>query len=89
MNSEINWVLQIDNSIYKFCEKIPRADSRRIFDTIESLSMNPFFGDIQKMKGDKSAWRRRTGNYRIFYEVINDEHAIYVYKVKRRTSNTY
>ena len=89
MNLETNWVLQIDHSVYKFCAKIPSADSRHIFDTIESLAVNPFFGDIQKMKGDKNTWRRRIGSYRIFSEVINEERAVYVYEVKRRTSNTY
>ncbi|MBI2630606.1 type II toxin-antitoxin system RelE/ParE family toxin [Candidatus Nomurabacteria bacterium] len=85
----MNWVLQTDNSIKKFCAKISKSDARRIIETIESLEDNPFFGDIQKMKDEENSWRRRVGNYRIFYEIIPKENLIYVYEVRRRTSNTY
>ncbi|OGI94746.1 hypothetical protein A3A03_03580 [Candidatus Nomurabacteria bacterium RIFCSPLOWO2_01_FULL_40_18] len=89
MNSQTNWVLQIDRSVYKFCGKIPKQDAKNVFEVVNGLSKNPFFGDIQKMKGEENSWRRRVGNYRIFYEIISKENVIYVYEVKRRTSNTY
>ena len=89
MNSKINWVLQIDNSVYKFLAKIPKSDANRILEVVENLPENLFFGDIQKMKAEENSWRRRVGNYRIFYEIITVENLIYVYEVKRRTSNTY
>jgi mRNA-degrading endonuclease RelE of RelBE toxin-antitoxin system len=34
-------------------------------------------------------WRRRTGNYRIFYDLLFDEHMIVLTAIKRRTSTTY
>lgn len=85
----MNWVLQTDNSVNKFCAKIPKSDAVRILKVIDGLEENPFWGDIQKMKGEENSWRRRVGNYRIFYEVIPKENLIYIYEVKRRTSNTY
>ena len=45
--------------------------------------------DIQKIKAEEDSWRRRVGSYRVFYEIISVENLIYVYEVKRRTSNTY
>ena len=89
MSSKTNLVLQVDNSVYKFLEKIPKKDAEVIFDVIENLPENPFLGDIQKIKGEENSWRRRVGNYRIFYEIIPKENLIYVYEAKRRTSNTY
>ena len=89
MNSEKNWVLQVDSSVYKFLKRISRSDTERIFITIESLPDNPFSGDIQKMKGEKDTWRRRVGAFRIFYELIPKEKVINIFKVERRTSKTY
>lgn len=89
MNSEKNWILQVDNSVDKFLAKIPKKDSLVIFEVMESLPENPFFGDIQKIQGEENSWRRRIRNYRIFYEILPKENLIYVYEVKRRTSNTY
>ena len=89
MNSEKNWVLQVDPAVYKFLNKIPRYDAERIFVTIESLPNNPFLGDVQKMKGEKDAWRKRIGAFRIFYELISAEKLIRVFHLERRTSKTY
>jgi mRNA interferase RelE/StbE len=89
MNSEKNWILQVDNFVDKFLAKSPKRDSLVIFEVIENLPENPFLGDIQKIKGEENSWRRRVGNYRIFYEVLPKENLIYIYEVKRRSSNTY
>lgn len=89
MNSDANWVLQIDPTVYKTLEKFPRQDGERVYLTIKNLIFNPFAGDIQKMKGEQNSWRRRVGSYRIFYEVIPSERLIYVFKAERRKSKTY
>jgi len=41
------------------------------------------------MEGRDDVWRRRTGSYRIFYEVDTVRKIIYVFDIKRRTSKTY
>ncbi|MEK7062209.1 MAG: hypothetical protein AAB504_03460 [Patescibacteria group bacterium] len=89
MNLNLNWVLQIDPVIYKFLKKIPRKDAERILIAINVLPNNPFYGDIQKMGGEKDVWRRRLGVYRIRYELIVEEKVIHVFMVERRTSKTY
>lgn len=89
MNSDANWVLQVDPIVYKTLEKFPRQDGERIYLAIRDLVFNPFAGDIQKMKGERNSWRRRVGSYRIFYEIISLERVIYVFKTERRKSNTY
>ena len=89
MNSNKNWVLQIDPEVLKTLKKFPQKDSKRIVVAIESLSSNPYGGDIQKMKGEKDVWRRRIGSYRIFYEILTEESIIHIYHVERRTTQTY
>ena len=89
MDSKINWVLQIDPAVSKTLEKMPRTDAGRVFFAIQSLSSNPFYGDIQKMKGEKNVWRKRVGSYRIFYEIVFNSKIVYVFHAERRTSKTY
>ena len=89
MNSNKNWVLQIDPEVLKALKKFPQKDSKRIVAVIESLSENPYGGDIQKMKGEDNVWRRRISSYRIFYEILSEEAVIHVYHVERRTTQTY
>lgn len=89
MNSNKNWVLQIDPEVLKSLKKFPQKDCKRITVVIESLSTNLFGGDIQKMKGEINVWRRRIGSYRVFYEILPEENIIHVYHVERRTTQTY
>jgi mRNA interferase RelE/StbE len=89
MISNKNWVLQIDSAVFKVLQKMPRKEVKRLLAVIERLPLNPFSGDIQKMKGEENVWRRRVGSYRIFYELILKERIIYVYQIERRTSTTY
>lgn len=89
MNSKRNWALKVDPKVYKILSKIPKEYSRKIFNTIKSLPFDPFAGDIQKIKDQDNSWRRRVGNYRIFYDIKMEEKVIEVTWVERRTSKTY
>ena len=84
-----NWDLQIDPSVFKALKKLPRHNAEVILEVIRLLPADPYFGDIQKMKGETNTWRRRIGAYRIFYKVKITERVILVFSLERRTSKTY
>jgi len=51
---------------------------------------NPFSGDIVRLHApERSAWRRRVGSYRIFFDVYPDRQVVDVVDIDRRTSSTY
>lgn len=85
----MSWHLVIDHSVSKDLKRVPRNIASRVFSVIEELQYDPYVGDIEKMSGEKNLWRRRTGDYRIFYEVLVREKTLRVMHVARRTSKTY
>lgn len=89
MSSLKNWDLHIDSSVFKVLQKIPHNNAKNILETIRLLPINPYFGDIQKMKGEDNAWRRRIGSYRIFYRIQTIKKIILVFRLERRSSKTY
>jgi mRNA-degrading endonuclease RelE of RelBE toxin-antitoxin system len=89
MNSKINWTLKVDKNIYKEILKFPKKDTERIIEAIEFLANDPYFGDIEKIKGEINSWRRRVGSYRIFYDIYKEINVIEVTNIERRTSSTY
>ena len=89
MSLSTNWDLQIDSSVFKALKRMPRRDTEAISGVIRLLPFGPYYGDIQKMKGEENAWRRRVGVYRIFYKIKVSEKIILVFKLERRTSKTY
>ena len=89
MNSNENWDLFVRKDVYHKLDKFPIFDRARLIQVIESLPIDPFAGDIEKMEGEENTWRRRVGSYRIFFELIKTDRVIYVFDTKRRTSSTY
>ncbi len=89
MNSSKNWELQVDGSVEKILKRFPKQDQIRISLVIGLLPSNLFFGDIQKMRERDDVWRRRIGNYRLFYKIDLANRIIVVFDLERRTSSTY
>jgi len=88
MNLNESWVLAIRSKVRRVLAKFPASDQARLVQVIHDLPKDLFVGDIEKMT-DRETWRRRIGNYRIFYEIIPLQRVIYVFEIKRRTSSTY
>lgn len=57
-----------ENYLYGRSEK----DSRLIIKALEEMAIDPFSGDVKKMKGSDDEYRRRAGEYRIIFTVEND-----------------
>lgn len=89
MTSQGDWDLQVDTAVLKALKKLPRQDAERVLGVVRLLPVNPYFGDIQKMKGEENTWRRRVGSYRIFYTIKVSERVLLVFRLERRTSATY
>jgi len=89
MNSNKNWDLHIDPSVFKILKKLPHYDTQNILDIICVLPLDPYFGDIQKLKGEENSWRRRAGNFRIFYKIKQAQNIILIFRIERRTTTTY
>ncbi|MBI1955791.1 MAG: type II toxin-antitoxin system RelE/ParE family toxin [Acidobacteria bacterium] len=89
MPSPEPWVLRIDPGVLRKLKKIPKGGAKRILRAIKELPLNPYYGDIQKMKGQENVWRRRIGSYRFFYKLFASERVILVFHLERRTSTTY
>jgi len=53
------------------------------------MQQDPFQGDVKRLQGQSTAWRRRVGNYRIIYDLYFDQRLIVVHGVVRRSSTTY
>jgi mRNA interferase RelE/StbE len=82
------WSLQLAGPAQKDFKKLPAKDQERVRQTLLAMQQDPFQGDIQRLKGQLTAWRRRMGNYRIIYDLYLDTHRI-VARILRRSSTTY
>lgn len=85
----MNWQIIVVPKAQKEIAKLSDKDLEKVRGAIDTMSSDPFFGDIVKLGGDGKLWRKRVGNYRIFYELIFEKRIVIIHQVERRTSKTY
>lgn len=69
--------------------RIQRRDFERLRAAIRSLADNPRPPGVRKIEGAERAYRIRVGDYRIIYEIYDEENLVAVLRVARRTEATY
>ena len=75
--------IRIKKSAYKELQKVPKSLQPRIAAAIDGLAVQPYTGKV--LKGDLSGLRRlRVGDYRIIYEINNEEILILILRIAHR-----
>ncbi len=85
----MNWTVVVAKAAQKELERLPAKDRDKIAAALRSMSDDPFSGDIMKLEGEGSRWRRRVGSYRIFLSIDRVARIVSVSAILRRTSTTY
>ncbi len=85
----MNWKLVLTGPAQKGLRRIPKKDLHRIEKALSAMELDPFGGDIVRLKAQPTAWRRRVGEYRIFFDLYPEDGLIVVTEVIRRSSTTY
>jgi mRNA interferase RelE/StbE len=83
------WTLIVAKPALRQATRVPAKDQAKIASAISAMADDPFAGDVLKLEGEKDRWRRRVGNYRIFFSVDKSTLTIAVSAIVRRTSTTY
>lgn len=84
----MEWTVVLAGPARKSLDRIPAKDRKRILSALSEMQQNPFQGDIRKLQG-LPGFRRRVGNWRIFFEIIADRGHVVISAIERRTSTTY
>lgn len=80
-----NYKLLFTNRAHREFKKLDRDEQIQIFDAIEVLKQNPHPNNSKQLKGDLSDYRRlRTGDYRVIYQVKDNELEIVVVRLGNR-----
>jgi mRNA interferase RelE/StbE len=81
-----NYKITFSSDAEKTLGKLDKQMARRIFIALEQLSKDPFNSpNTKKMKGmEDNIFRLRIGNYRLIYEIVNNELIIFVVRIGPR-----
>jgi mRNA interferase RelE/StbE len=70
-------------SVKKDIRKIPKIDQQKILKRIESLTVKPRPQGYKKLLG-QNRYRVQQGDYRIIYEILDNELIVWIVKVGNR-----
>lgn len=78
-----------DRDLDRLKQRIRRRDFESLRAAIGGLAEDPRPHGVRKIKGAERAYRIRAGDYRVVYEVHDNEKPVLILQVTRRTETTY
>lgn len=80
------WDYRLARQAFKNVKRFPRKEQERIFAVLEEMKANPFSGDIKLIQGEENLYRRRIGNYRIYFRPVKLQHILDISLIERKQS---
>lgn len=80
----IQYEIRITNQAAKELNDLPIQIRSRILEAFEELAQWPVVSNVKKLKGYKNLYRKRVGDYRILFEVYEQQLVITVVRIAHR-----
>ncbi len=71
-------------SAIKELEKLPRPMISKIVSAVDNLSSNPYPQGVRKLVGTEDTYRIRVGDYRVLYNIVENNLIIEIIRVRHR-----
>ncbi|GAB3614469.1 type II toxin-antitoxin system RelE family toxin [Humibacter ginsengisoli] len=65
-------------------KKLPRPARDRVLDAVDDLGEDPPPHGAKKLVGEDTAWRIRVGDYRVIYDIFDEELRVIVIRAAHR-----
>ncbi len=85
----MSWDLHVAGPAQRRLKHLQPPDRERILAVLARMRDDPFQGDVEHLKNQPAAFRRRVGDWRIFFDPDPERHLIVVTAIERRTTTTY
>lgn len=83
----MNWDYRLARRAMKNLKRFPKDEQKRVFASLEEMKSNPFGGDAKLMQGEENLYRRRVGNYRIYFRPIAKQGLLDIPEIERKQSH--
>ncbi|PIR06632.1 addiction module toxin RelE [Candidatus Jorgensenbacteria bacterium CG_4_10_14_0_8_um_filter_39_13] len=81
------WDYRLARQTFKNIKRFPKKEREKIFTVLEEMKTGPFSGDIKLIQGEENLYRRRIGNYRIYFRPIKLQHIFDISLIERKQSH--
>jgi mRNA interferase RelE/StbE len=78
------WGIDWSEAAERQLAKLDQVTRRRILKSVEKLSSNPCPSGAVRLVTDPGVWRMRVGDYRLLYEIIEQQVRVLIVKIGHR-----
>ena len=76
--------IEVSRVARRHLERLDTPTRQRIASAIDELGRNPFEGDVRRLQGDPTLYRKRVGDFRILFRINRPERVIRVEAIRPR-----
>ncbi|MCP2727465.1 type II toxin-antitoxin system RelE family toxin [Limnofasciculus baicalensis] len=80
----MNYTIEISSLATRQIKKLPSETQIQVLATLAALAQKPRPDGVTKMKGEDNTYRLRVKNYRIVYEILDEQLIVLIVKVGHR-----
>jgi len=84
----VSYQVSLRRAVQKQLDKLAEHDYEIVAEAISVLEQEPRPPGVKKLAAS-GLWRIRVGQYRVAYNIDDEEHLVIVVRVARRTEDTY
>ncbi|MDP3770540.1 MAG: type II toxin-antitoxin system RelE/ParE family toxin [bacterium] len=87
----ISWTIRLSPEAAKQLNALPRDHQQTIGNAIDRMRHDPFYGNVQLLRGKKwqGRYRKRVGRYRLIFIPYHREHSVEISAILLRDEKTY
>ena len=89
MSSSETWHLLAEARAQKVIARASKPERERLQAVLKQMEQDPFAGDVVRLHDQPTAFRRRVGAWRLFFDVFPDTRLVRIRLIERRTTTTY
>jgi mRNA interferase RelE/StbE len=85
------WTFELTEDAERDLQRLPKNIQKRFARTLTQMTADPFAANVTALKGDewRGVFRRRIGDYRIFFTADRGKQKVFVLRILRRSEKTY
>ncbi|WP_193196190.1 type II toxin-antitoxin system RelE family toxin [Nostoc sp. MG11] len=80
----MSYTVVISKSVQKQIDNLPNDVIERVIEKIQNLALEPRPDGIVKLKGSDNEYRIRIGDYRVRYEIDDENQLVQILQCKHR-----
>ncbi len=84
MNIRQVYEVYLERAAEKDLKRLTSENFYRLIQSVKALAKNPRPPGCRKISGSMNDWRIRVGDYRVIYEIDDQEKAVRVMRVRHR-----